>query len=503
MIKIVLFSQHLRLDSLPECLREEGIEGHVIFLTTQFLFEHEREFLTREYPEARFCCFADFLTDEDMARCDTEAFVDLSMDYADYLMRMKRLKNELIWEKVKAAYPEQKGFIVSDDLGIDAGVWQNHGYKRLYGEYYYRNTSIMGLKYRLKSKLKKYKLVRKIYGKLRSRTDYGYIDDVYVAHYEGLKYIFIGRMNRIDYRLDIPFVRSDEERDKFNRGEYEGKETCRYITTWHEHWKCHVPDDERYDVRWIQDGYLPPNYTDYSYDFIPGNVQYYAWDALGTKLFKNRQLPVSVIPFRKKLYMPRPQFPQQVKRVLIVASGSGDWTALKNRSDDDILVDAFAQMAKRFPEIDFVYRCHPTWIHPLNVGVHAIARVQEYFSWLNLPNLHVSAHIPIQTAGQGEFKLTFPRSSLAEDLAKADFVFGEHSISMVDAAFKEIPFASVNLTKRRNFFCGITDMGFPACESLDDIEHVLLKVTEENFQQNYLQAVAAYNRMTDEEEPCK
>ena len=317
------------------------------------------------------------------------------------------------------------------------------------------------------------------------------------------KYVFIGRMNRIDYRLAIHFKPSAEERDRFNNGEYESRETCQYITTWHEHWKCTVPDDARYDVRWIQDGYLPPNYTDYSYDFIPQNVSYYAWDVLGTKLFQNRNLPVSLIPFRKKLYMPEPKFPRQVKHILIVASGSGDWTALKNRSDDDIMVYAFAQMAKRFPEIDFVYRCHPTWIHPLNVGVHAIARVQEYFAWLNLPNLHVSAHIPIQTAGEGEFKLTFPRSSLEEDLAKADFVFGEHSISMVDAAFLQIPFASVNLTKRRNFFCGITDMGFPACNSMEDIANLLAKITDDRFQKNYLQAVKAYNTMTDEEEPCK
>ena len=493
---ILLFSQNLIIDSLIEKLKQENITGKLVFVTTHFLFEHERVKLGTRFPKAEFRSFADFLTDKDMARCDEDAFVDLSMPYEEYLQRMKILKNEMVMTKVKAEFPEFRGFICCDDLGIDGEVWKKGGFSWLEGEYYYPQHQLSGFKSKIKNRLKKYKLVRMAYEKIKPKHN-NEVEDVYVAHYQGKKYIFIGRMNRIDYRLDIPFKLSEEERGKFNRGEYDGKEKCQYLTTWHEHWKCHVPDDERYDVRWLQDGYLPPNYTDYSYDFIPENVQYYAWDVLGTKLFKNRNLPVSVIPFRKKLYMPVPNFPKEVKNVLIVASGSGDWTALKNRSDDDILVHAFAQMAKRFPEIDFVYRCHPTWIHPLNVGVHSIARVQEYFSWLNLPNLHVSAHIPIQTAGQGDFKLTFPRSSLEEDLAKADFVFGEHSISMVDAAFKKIPFASVNLTKRRNFFCGIADMGFPSCSSIEEIIENIQSIHTKSYQDKYLVAVNKYNQMTD------
>lgn len=502
MVNIVLFSQNIIIDSLIAQLREKGITEKVVFLTTQFLFGHEREMLSENFPDSQFSCFADFLTDGEMAQCDEEAFVDLSMPYEEYLQRMKTIKNEMVWGRIKEGFPEHRGFVFCDDLGIDASVWRRHGFVRLSGQYYYEHPEEKGMKYNVKAWLKNFKLVRKLYSKIQSARKTK-VEDVYCACYKGKKYIFIGRMNRIDYRLDIPFKLSAEERDKYNRGEYEGKETCQYITTWHEHWKCYVPDNMDFDVRWIQDGYLPPNYTDYGYNFIPQNVQYYTWDMLGKKLFRNRSLPVSIIPFRKKLYMPTPKFPEKVKNVLIVASGSGDWTALKNRSDDDLLVDAFAQMAKRFPGINFVYRCHPSWIHPNNVGVHSIARVQEYFAWLNLPNLHVSAHIPLQTVGKGEFKLTFPRSSLDEDLAKADFVFGEHSISMVDAAFQQIPFCSVNLTKRRNFFCGISDMGFPSCKSVEDIANLLERAITADFRQDYLRAVSVYNKMTDEEEPCR
>ena len=92
MLNIVLFSQHLILDSLIEKLKKECINGKIVFLTTQFLFEHERAKLNESFPEAEFRCFADFLTDEDMAKCDEDAFIDLSMSYEKYLRRMK--KNE-------------------------------------------------------------------------------------------------------------------------------------------------------------------------------------------------------------------------------------------------------------------------------------------------------------------------------------------------------------------------------------------------------------------------
>ena len=68
---------------------------------------------------------------------------------------------------------------------------------------------------------------------------------------------------------------------------------------------------------------------------------------------------------------------------------------------------------------------------------------------------------------------------------------------MIDAAFKEIPFASVNLTNRRNFYCGITDMGFLYCNCLDDISNVIENITNPNFQSEYPKWVKKYNEMTD------
>lgn len=493
MLNVWLFSQNLKLKSFEKfsCLSKKADKN--IFLTTQYLFDNEREYLEKMFPNCQFRDFADYLTDKEMADCDEDAYKTEKSDYQKYLAIMKMLKNLKVLTNLKDDFCEFNGYILSNSLGIDEKVWISNGFKRLKGEYFY--PEFVSIPRKIKHLLGKIELFRNLYFKFNGKNDTRNPQEIYVSEYDSKKIIFVGKMHRIDYRLSIEFKKSEEELQKFNDGVFYPKEECQYITTWHEHYKCFVPDDEKYDVRWMQDGYLPPNYSEYGYNFIPQNVQYYAWDILGEKLFHNKNLPVSLIPYRKKIYMPIPKFPAEVRNILVVASGSGDWTALKNRSDDDMLVDAFVKIAKKYPNIKFVYRCHPTWVHPNNLGVNAINRVAEFFASQNLPNLVLSTSMP--STNLDNFQLSFSRSSLDEDLKNADFVFGEHSISMIDAAFKEIPFASVNLTNRRNFYCGITDMGFLYCNCLDDISNVIENITNPNFQSEYPKWVKKYNEMTD------
>lgn len=495
MTTVIIFTQNLKLESLKKFRDVVASDDKNVFVTSHFLFENEREYLSELFNNCIFVNFADYLTDEEMAKCDVDAYSP-SVKYDDYLLKMKKMKNEIVLQKVLEDYPSSRKFIFSDDLGIDSRVWTKVGFRKVKGEYYYR----VSFKNRARIKLSQNVTLKKLYRLLRggkeNATRNFTPEEVCVGRYEGRKYVFLGKMNRIAYRLNIPFSSSQEECDRLNAGLYETKDSCTYMTTWHEHGKCNVPDDEKYAVRWAQDGYLPPNYSHFDYDFKPKNVVYFCWDVLGTQLFRNRNLPYEMIPFRKKLYIPEPIFPKEVKNVLVVASGSGDWTALKNRSDDDIMVNAFAQMARRFPDIRFTYRCHPTWVHPLNVGVNAINRVHEYFKWLNLPNLTLSSNMPLSSEN-GTFQFSFSRSSLDEDLKKADVVFGEHSISMIDAAFKKIPFCSVNLTNRRNFFIGINELGFPTVSSHEGIANIIESVVKESFQASYLMAVKKYNAMTD------
>ena len=490
---VYVISQNLKLDSLR---RHQNKKGANVFVSTNFLFENERAIIGKLFSNVEFITFADCLSDEEMARCDIEAYTSPEISHEEYINKIRLLKNTIVAEKIAKKYSNYQKFVLCDDLGIDYDAWKKYGFKRKYGKYYYPE----GFVNTVKICLSHVAVLRTIYHVVKKikQTDVFNPKEVHVSHFEGKKYVFLGKMSRIEYRLDIKFEESEEECSRLNAGEFESKESCVYMTTWHEQGKCKIPDDEKYAVRWAQDGYLPPNYSHKDYFFKPSNVVYYCWDVLGTNLFKNQGLPYEMIPFRKKSYLPNPVFPKEVKKILIVASGSGDWTALKNRSDDDIMVDAFAQMAKRFPHIHFTYRCHPTWVHPLNVGVNAVNRVHDYFEALDLPNLTLSSNMPLAN-DEGKFQLSFSRSSLEEDLKNADFVFGEHSISMIDAAFKGIPFCSVNLTNRRNFFIGINDLGFPTVSSHDQIAEIIDNVVSADFQRNYLKAVQSYNRMTEED----
>ena len=489
-MSIFVFSQNVKLDSIEKYayLSDE----YNIIVTTQYLFENEKEYLNLHFNECKFFTFSDFLSDKEMAEIDEISYESNSMDYEKYLRNIKKNKNGLVSQKVIEKYPSTKRYIFSGDLGIDLSVWKKSGFKYLKCQYYYKEPLIT--KNKIKIALKRIPGLKKIKNYILPNPVYHDPAEVFAAKYKGRKYVFLGKLNRIGYRLDIEFKPSEEECDKLNKGIFDTKENCTYMTTWHEHGKCNIPDESKYDVRWSQDGYLPPNYSHKDYFFKPENVKYYCWDVLGTSLFKNQKLPYEMIPFRKKLYLPIPKFPIKAKNILIVASGSGDWTALKNRSDDDIMVEAFVEMARRFPDIHFTYRCHPTWVHPENVGVNAINRVHEYFQWLNYPNLTLSSNIPPMNTADG-YQYSFPRSSLEEDLANADFVIGEHSISMIDAAFKEIPFFSVNLTGRRNFFVGINELGFPSCKSLNEIERMIKSITTDEFKTSFLKAVNNYNKM--------
>lgn len=491
-MNIIVFTQNVKMANFVELAKKIKKLEKTVFITTQFLFANEKEYLRSIFNDVEFYCFADFLTDQEMAWCDTSSFTE-GMEYSDYEKKIKKKKNNIVAKKIANKFDAETKIVLSNDLGVDKDVWEYYGFKFIKSDLYHNDKSAN----RFISLFKKSKIIKDVYHKLKSLLKKeNRVDEVYVSSYKNKKIIFIGKMNRIGYRLSLKFNESKEEKDKFNKGEYYTSNECIYMTTWHEHGKFKIPDESKYAVRWAQDGYLPPNYSDMDYNFKPNNVVYYCWDYLGTLIFKNKDLPYEMIPFRKKIYLENPTFPKEIKNILIVASGAGDWTAQKNRSDDDIMVEAFVEMAKRFPSINFTYRCHPSWVHPLIGGVNSINRVVEYFDWLKLPNLKISSNIPVSEEKKG-FQLSYSRSSIEEDFKNADLVFGEHSISMIDAAFDKIPFASVNLTKRRNFFIGINDLGFPSCSTYAQIEEIIRNVSNIDFQDKYVKAVENYNKMTD------
>lgn len=502
MLKVMLITQNVKLKSMKKLIGKVLDTDRLVILSTHRLFPFEKEIINSIFTVTEFITFAELLTDRDMEWCDKKAF-DLiggnkiySGDLSIYYDCIKQLKNEVVYNKLKKRYGKFEGYLCADDLGISKKVWLKHKFKLFLLEYYYTCDEKRGIKIYLKQILKKCRFIRKNYYKMRNFFNSDMTDEVYVANHKDMKYVFIGNMNRIKYRLNLEWVKSKEEYERIKNKVYETSDKCQYLSTIHEKTKCIIPDKKVYDVRIIQDGYLPPNYSSLYLKFVPQNIKYYAWDELGTQIFRNQNLSVSILPFRKKLYLPDPIFGKVVKKVLVVTSGAGDWTAVKNRSDEDLMVEAIGKVAQTLPNVEFVYRCHPVWVHPEHQGMNSINRVIEYFESLGISNIKVSSNIIHEDLKN--FKLSLPRQSLDADLKGTDLVLGEHSIAMIDGAFEGIPFASINFTGRRNLFCGISDLGFPHYEDVSGVVEFIKSIFfDKELQEKYKQAINNYNQMTD------
>lgn len=493
MEKLFLFSQNLKLESIKNLKKYWDKDDDIILLTTHHLFENEIGYLKKIFGSFKYLTFSMFLNDSEQEDIDNEADNSNVTDALGYYNQVRLIKNQRIAKKVCNEYKNADKYLLSNDLGIEPSIWVKSGFKQLSGDYYYDLAKRKSLKSEIKKKLKNIPFILSAYRKIFRKKTSPYENDVYSAWFNGKKYIFVGRMSRVAYRINLEFKQDLVEKENLDKRIFHNKKECQYLSSIHERSKCNVPDFPEYEVRYIQDGYLPPNYSGLDLKYIPSNAQYYVWDVMGKKQFDNHKIPACILPFRKKLYLPKPNFPKSVKTILVATSGSGDWTAQKNRSDDDLMVMAFVEVARRLPDVNIIYRAHPTWVYPEHVGVNSINRVAEYFKYTNLPNIKLSTNIPNMKV------LSFPRSSLEEDLELADIVFGEHSESMIDAGFKGIPFASVNLTTRRDFACGLTEMGFANCKSVDEICEFIEKISSTVYQEKYLQAVHKYNEMTDKE----
>lgn len=496
MVNVAILSQNLKLESVVSFFL---LNEPIVIVSTNYLFPNEKKIISSVNPKVEFYKFADFLTDAEMALIDEKSYRDDLDNLNGYIEEIRKNKNALILCKLESKYQINKKFLFSNknDLGIEDKIWLKAGYKRIRGNYYFYNTD--SIKNRLIEMFPgAYSVYRNVHKALFPREQEVYIseNDVHVYDCDGFKYILIGKLSRIDYRFAVLFGTNCIEYEKYIRRDFYNKDQAQYIIPWHENVKCLIPDNMDYDVRLIQDGYLPSNYSDYTYHFKDSNVKYYVWDQLGSLLFRNKNLPYALMPFRKKLYLPEPIFPKSVKAVLIATSASGDWTAQKNRSDDDLLVESFIEVARRNPSIKFIYRCHPNWILPETLGINSINRIQQLFEEIDCSNLVLSSNIPSSFEALGATH-TFARTSLEEDLKEVDIVFGEHSVSMIDAGFKNKIFCSVNLTKRRSFFQSIKDLGFPTCSNTEEICDFIDKVSSSEFKENYNKAVSNYNRMTD------
>ena len=463
-VNLYIFSQNTKLESFKKMAEELETEKKSVMLTSHKLFRNEREYLEMIFADLEFVSFGDLLTDEENEDIDRESY---SSDQTiwQYDREILKRKNEKIYEKIVERYSIENGYVCNADLGIYRLFWISKNFIPLEMDYYHTKRDLRYEKF-------------------------------WVSEYKGKKLIFLGKLDRISYRMNLVWRHSYEDYKEYIEKRYLTKDKCQYLTTLHEYYgNCDVPDNEAYDVRYIQDGYLPPNYSSLYLRIKPQNVTYYAWDIMSMELFNNSDVNASIMPFRKVLKLPYLNRLPRLRNILVATSSPGDWTAQKNRSDEDYTLEAFMEVAKNNPEIRITYRCHPTWVHPEHNGVNSIERIRDYIKYSGYKNICISSNIPEENLE--DFCVTFKRSSLEEDLKESDIVFCEHSESMIDAGLKGIPFCSYNFTNRRNLAEGISRFGFMHCTSAIDIQKIIDSYGTYGFIKEYNDAVDKYNKMIE------
>jgi len=81
-INILVFTQSTPLDLVVNSIKFTKNLFNFLLLSTHKLFETERREIQNNVNKTiAFKTFADFLTDEEMARCDTTAYEEISKNY--------------------------------------------------------------------------------------------------------------------------------------------------------------------------------------------------------------------------------------------------------------------------------------------------------------------------------------------------------------------------------------------------------------------------------------
>lgn len=189
--------------------------------------------------------------------------------------------------------------------------------------------------------------------------------------------------------------------------------------------------------------------------------------------------------------------PKPLRTILYIASGAGDWTALKNRSDEDLSFQVLVKAAEEFLGINFVHRPHPLWILPEHQGEHSIERLHNYLKYRSLDNMWISGDSrKVAQDIKKQVTLSLGQTKIDDEIYAADIVIGDHSQALLSAAQKGKIIVTLSCAKREEFFSDYTKLGFPKIASESEMLNFLREVIDDpEFLTNYNKAIARHNEI--------
>lgn len=517
-VRLIVFSITADWQQLCAALRAEGEDEEICAVTPHLLFPSERERLAREDPRVRvFRTFHDLLEREDMERCDAEADRRLLERRAgregrveEYYAEIMRLKNECAVRRLVAEFEVTGGALVSGDLGIAPDVWRELGLAD------WRRPEVL-------PRASFWRKLRKFF-----------FDPVRIHYLECKeeRWLLIGRPDRVAQYLDwsavtltpmglgwewwfslqmkavlklrLPAAAIRPVLRLVNAPwAMSNRAVTRAAATVHEDHTGVARLAEGLGLEYLnlQDSFLPSYYPSRYLLYRPAVRRFLVWDNFSRGIFDRHGLASSRWEGFREWTLPkiRDLGPGPLRRVLYLSSGAGDWTALKNRSDEDLALSWLTDAARARPGVEFRYRPHPLWLHREHQGLNSIDRVVELVEQIGLRNLFVSQGA--RTDGRNfslSGNLSSVSSSMDEDIAWAELVLGEHSQTMLVAAEQGKTIAGVNVSKHPSYFSDYAGVEFPLVSSAEDLVALVDTMSWPEkcaaFLQSYNAAIERHNR---------
>jgi hypothetical protein len=445
-----------------ERLRRASAEfagGRILVLTSNKPFSTEVPRFSQVGGNVEVLSFADLLDDESMVACDAAATKICAAEsgrvgragYARRFMRTsRRLKNDAIRDRIIAQYHPRRLY-VADGLGIDSESWIVAGARSLSCRP--ARGAVTGIWRRLNRLLfQEINVLTPSCGGRRSEAAVVLGTAKRICIKED---VVVSQLKCLNWWAGIPNVVTDKHFERTvasiirDRGADDRFVLCSTV---------HGYSTAMSDLAGrlgrtlyvLVDGHHPSNYTASYIDGFDECV-FVAANYLSAKWFENHHRRVA-----GALWFQQPErFAKcdisDVRSVMLALNHAGDWSALINRSDTDLLIEGFARLAGRHKETEFIVRMHPTMATVDHEGVNSMHRIRAFVTSLGYANLMISER------------------TLAEDLTRCDLYVSEYSQVLIDAWKRGRLGIAVNPTSRRSFMSDYQRLGFPHVAGLDSL----------------------------------
>lgn len=500
---LIVFSQTTSVERVAKLIRIRLKAKPVLLLTSHYLFENERQYLYKHTgAELSIRSFSEFPDDAAMEAADRRARPEGTNSSHEYLHRYipRHLfeKNKRLYGQLKSNYTWGHIYVFAEpyergNLGVSYYWWKQTGARMLVSD---------------KSFPKK-NLIKRILGgsyieswqqKLQRRRELKVQQEVYLLRCEKITWIFFS-IRRLHFQLGYEPTRVAIDSSIFFRKncgsllrkicEISTEEKVRTAVPLHEYIpRISAMRRTELPVYLFMDAFRPSNYPLPYYTGMFRDVSVVVRDMFDYELFQRAGFRVvKPFSFLKKNWfaLPPTEHGPGVETIIMSLNHAGDWTALINRADTDLLVAAVAKLAAQFPNLNFIVRPHPTMNRYWNEGENSRLRIERFIEYKNLDNLSVS------------------KVTMEEDWQRGDLFITEYSLSVIDAMKKAKIGLVVNLTGRRSFMADYEAMGFSSVDSVEKLSDFISGAVSDpqRIRQHQALCIRIYNQALSEflEEP--